>query len=149
MCFSYTGTHPKFIYNIGAQRLGPLGGSCPPANGHGPAEVKQRCQNGPTPAHPLRSPPSLLPPYRARTELQTEVPDEADTKTLGVHSQRGAHIYTRFFSPSLVTCYSYTVVLGYRSIGKPAFMVSVATDCCFPANGISVSMVTGRTRASL
>lgn len=65
-----------------------------------------------------------------------------------MHNQRGAHIYT-YFSPSLVTCYSYTVVPGYRSLGKPAFMVSVATNCCFSANGISVSMVTGRTRASL
>lgn len=44
---------------------------------------------------------------------------------------------------------SYTVVCGYPSPGRPVLVVPIVTGCCLSANGISVSMVTGCTRANL
>lgn len=132
MYFSNTDPPLKFIYKTWAHQE-----VLAPANTHGPAEVMQRCEpewsdlcltptNLPSTPHP-----SILLPYKARTDLQTrEISDDADTKTLGMHRERGSHMYTRFFSPSLIS-YSCTGVLGYRSLGKAAFVVSVATDCCF------------------
>lgn len=67
-----------------------------------------------------------------------------------MHRERVSYIYTQshFLTPSPFIHNSYTVVLGYRSLGLPVFMVPIATGCCLSANGISVSMVSGCTRAN-
>lgn len=127
--------HPKFIYNLRAH-LGPSGGSCPPSNGQSPAEVMQRIRPDPCPTPPT---PTFPPPPQTEKFLMMQ------TQTHGGCTEKRVLVYTLASSaPSLITRYSYTVVLAYRSLGKPAFLVFFATGYCFSTNGISVSMVTGR-----
>lgn len=153
--------------------------SLPPTtclNRQSPTEVMQRCEGLKVIRFlPVHTPPppllagkqasfsSSLPckPWQIHKQADREVPNNANTKTLEMHRDRVSYIHSHFLTPSLpysaamsfstsvFTHNSYTVVRGYRSPGIQVFMVPVATGWYFLANEISVSMVTGCTRANL
>lgn len=128
--------HPPQIYIQPQSTSGPFRRLLPPSNGQSPAEVMQRIRPDPCPTPPT---PTFPPPPQTEKFLMMQ------TQTHGGCTEKRVLVYTLASSaPSLITRYSYTVVLAYRSLGKPAFLVFFATGYCFSTNGISVSMVTGR-----
>lgn len=109
-CFSYMRAHPKYIYTT-SEHIWALQEVLAPSKGHGPAEVMQR--KGPD---PCQTPPSFPPstPPQSQDRLQTEKLLMMQTQTHWGCTEKGFLIYTLAVSaPSLITRYSYTVVLGY------------------------------------